>query len=118
MCTFAPCFEKKRCKISIKFFNKQTKLNKFFFMKCFVFEESLWREIDGKWRCIERTIHTAGEPDCNELPSCVLADYMLNLGFSVPENCSYCLCETSQYKMKYRNTGGLIHLFIKPNKWI
>lgn len=61
-----------------------------------------WREIDSIWRCI------------NVQMDMTLADFLWLHGFDIPESITYCIAENDYYWLKFRHSGGLIDIFIKP----
>lgn len=65
---------------------------------------SLWRVIDDHWICVNDS----------EIHEC-LAEYLLNHGFDIPDCITYCLAENERFKLKFRQSGGLISVFISSN---
>lgn len=82
-----------------------------------VYEETLWRVVDSHWTCIERTCRIEGlKGESHVLPAYCLAQYLWLLGFNIPDTIEYCLARNKDCKLKYRNNGGTIHIFVSPNK--
>lgn len=65
---------------------------------------SLWRIVDDHWLCVN-------DSDIKD----TLSHYLWIHGFDIPADITYCLAENERYKLKFRQSGGLISVFISPN---